>query len=519
MVGNVLEAGFPNRPSLRPDAARMLLDESDLVGVHGGEPTTPESAMLQLLLIPVLLGAFQAQPAVTPAEHIRRIENGLLPPIRVTNRAVPGLDLREEMRQHHVPALSIAVVQDGRIDWARAYGVVADGGAAATTETRFQAASISKSITTTGALRLVEQGQLSLDAPINEALKSWQLPPGSSSAAHPVTLRGLLSHTAGTTVHGFRGYAAGEALPTLVQVLNGEKPANSPPVVVDREPGAEFRYSGGGFAIVQQAMIDAAKTPFPELLQRTVLEPLGMSHSSFEQALPEALRKEIALPVDESGQPIAGGPHLYPEMAAAGLWTTPTDLARWLIEMEQSLDGHANHVLSAASTRAMLTTVRDDYGLGVEASAYDGVIHFSHGGANAGYRAQYSADSAGHGVVIMTSSDAGGFVIGELLRAVAAEYGWSSYRQTERAAADVPWVEQRACVGEFKGKDGFAFSVTAQDETLVIHFSDGVTGAFFPADAHTYFAVRSQLQVRFDSPDAGELVFAPDDTESFARVR
>ena len=470
------------------------------------------------LLIPLLVPWLLGQQADPSAEHVRHIERGLLPPVRVTNRTIPSLDLRDEMRLRHVPAVSIAVVREGRLEWARAYGVVAEGGAAATTQTRFQAASISKSIAATGVMRLVEAGRLSLDAPINDVLKSWQLPAGNSSASHPVTLRALLSHTAGTTVHGFGGYAAGEPQPSLVQVLNGEKPANSPPVVCDQEPGHEFRYSGGGYVIAQQAMVDATGQPFPWLLQQTVLGALEMSHSTYEQPLPAELREQIAWPVDEQGQAIAGGPHVYPEMAAAGLWTTPSDLAKWLIAMQQSLAGREPHLLSQASARAMLTPVKGDYGLGVETWSSDGVIHFSHGGANAGYRAQYAADSAGGGVVIMTSSDAGGVLIGEILRTVAAEYGWPKYRQTERTAADVPMEEQRAHVGQFKASDGFAFSVSAGEDALSIRFSDGVTGPFLPADRKTWFAVQSTLQVRFESADAGELVFAPDDTVAFSRV-
>lgn len=457
-------------------------------------------------------------PAVPLSTRILHVETGLLSPVRVTNRPVERMDLQTEMQNHQVPAVSIAVIHDGHLEWAKAYGVLSPGGAGATTETLFQAASISKSVTTMAALQLVEAGKLALDAPIGSELKTWTLPPGKASESNPVTLRKLLSHTAGTNVHGFAGYGAGSAVPTLTQVLEGVKPANSPAVVVDQVPGESFRYSGGGFCVVQRAILDATGVSFPAFLDHTVLKPLGMSHSTFEQPLPPTLRSHAALPVDGQGKPIAGGPHIYPEMAAAGLWTTPTDLAKWLIEMQKSLVGDANHVLSPAMTRTMLTPVRGRYGLGVEVSSVEGVLRFSHGGSNAGYRAQYFADSLGNGVVIMTSSDGGGILIGELLRGLAAEYGWSGFGQTERTAADIPFADQRAYLGTFASSDGFRFTVSDGADRLLIRFSDGTVGPFLPSGEQSFFAVRSTLQARFDSPGGGELIFGPDDRVAFRRV-
>jgi CubicO group peptidase (beta-lactamase class C family) len=318
-------------------------------------------------------------------------------------------------------------------------------------------------------------------------------------------------------VHGFGGYAAGSPLPNLTEVFAGAKPANSPPIIVEKVPGQAFQYSGGGFVVIQQAILDNTSMPFADFLRQTVLQPLGMHNSTFEQPFPAALQGRVAVPVDEKGTPIQGGPHIYPEMAAAGLWTTPTDLAKWLIEVQQSLAGSANHVLSPAMTRTMLTPVKGGYGLGVETSSTKGVIQITHGGANAGYRAQYFADSAGNGVVIMTSSDGGGVLIGELLRGIAAEYGWDVYPQTDRVASDTSVGQQRAYVGSFTSSDGFKFKVIAGQGHLDIQFSDGTTGPFFPSGSESFFAVASTLQVHFKSPDHGELIFAPDDKIEFSR--
>ena len=217
----------------------------------------------------------------------------------------------------------------------------------------FQAGSISKPLAAMAALRLAQQGKLSLDADVNTLLTSWKLPAAPVAAGKAVTLRMLLTHTAGITVHGFPGYAQGAPVPTLVQVLNGEKPANTPAIRSEAVPGAGWNYSGGGFTIMQQTLIDVTKEPFAKLLQTTVLGPIGMKHSTYEQPLPQRFAEFAATPYHADSKPIEGGAHTYPELAAAGLWTTPSDLARYAIEVENSLQGKANHVLTQQMTQQM----------------------------------------------------------------------------------------------------------------------------------------------------------------------
>src|SRR5215813_2489454 len=177
----------------------------------------------------------------------------------------------DRMTHYHVPGLSLAFVHDGTVAWTQAFGVARVGGEPVTSETLFQASSISMPVTALAVLRLVEQGKLNLEVDVNQYLKSWKLPTNRFTEQKKVTLRGLLSHTAGATVHGFEGYASGKKLPTLVQVLNGESPANSAPVMIDFVPGTSFRYAGGGYAIIQQLLIDVTGEPFPELMQELVL--------------------------------------------------------------------------------------------------------------------------------------------------------------------------------------------------------------------------------------------------------
>ena len=258
------------------------------------------------------------------------------------------------------------------------------------------------------AQHLVQSGRLDLDADVNQYLKAWKIPASGFTEQNKVTLRELLSHTAGMTVHGFPGYAAGSPVPTLVQVLDGAAPANSAPIRVDAVPGKAWRYSGGGYVVVQQLLTEVTGQRFPELMQDTVLGPIGMARSTYEQPLPAGRMAEASMPYSWTGQAVPGGPHTYPEMAPAGLWTTPSDLARYAMEVQASLAGKANHVLSASMTREMLTPGFGNYGLGLSVGGDARRRYFSHGGANAGYQCFLMAYEDGDGTIIMTNGDDGG---------------------------------------------------------------------------------------------------------------
>ena len=273
-----------------------------------------------------------------------------------------------EMARRQVPGLSLAIIQDGKIQ-ARAYGVLEQGSTRpVTTETLFQAGSISKPVAAAGALRLVEQGKLSLDAPVNDYLTGWKVPANRFTATRPVTLAGILSHTAGLTVHGFPGYAVNTQVATVRQVLDGAPPANTAPIRVDTTPGSIWRYSGGGYTVMQQMVADVTGRPFPEVLRESVLLPFGMTSSSYAQPLPAELAARTAAGYYQDRSLVEGRWHLYPEMAAAGLWTTATDLARFAVGIQETLAGRSPAVLSQAMARRMTTEVMGGYGLGLALS-------------------------------------------------------------------------------------------------------------------------------------------------------
>ncbi|HXW06179.1 MAG TPA: serine hydrolase [Vicinamibacterales bacterium] len=448
------------------------------------------------------IAAAGAVLAQNPIEaRIQRIANGLVPPVVLEGRPVATTRLADRMRDSRIQGVSIAVFVDGRIDWARGWGFAdVESGRKVDERTRFQAASISKPVAAVAALALAARGRLSLDGDVNASLKSWKVPENEFTASSKVTLRRLLSHSAGTTVSGFRGYAKNEAVPTLVQVLDGEKPANSAPVRVDIPIGSRWRYSGGGFSIVQLLVEDETGKPFAQSARELVLEPFGMSRSTFLQPLPPELRRDAATGYQSDGRPIDGNWHVYPEQAAAGLWTTPSDLARFAIELQRIAAGRSNRVLGTDLARQMLQPQMEDYGLGVGVEGTGTSATFGHGGANAGFRCQLVAyrDQAS-GVVVMTNSDSGGAILQDVVRAVAREYGWPGLAPVTRRLG----TADPAAYADFAGRYEIptrspAVVLRVETESGRLFASAGDTRSeLLPEDATTFFALDRDFRIRF----------------------
>jgi CubicO group peptidase (beta-lactamase class C family) len=381
-------------------------------------------------------------------ERIERVEKGI-EPLKIGNDAPIQLDLPELMKLYKDPALSVVVIDDFKIAWAKAYGATElRGKTPVTTKTLFQAGSISKPVAATGMLALVQAGKLSLDEDVNLQLKTWKVPENEFTKEQKVTLRRLASHTAGLTVHGFPGYDVDEKVPSIVQVLNGEKPiVNTAPIRVDLVPGTKERYSGGGVTIEQLVMMDVTGETFPPLMKRLVLEKIGMSDSSYEQPLPTSWAARTAVGTYASGKPVHGKWHVYPEMAAAGLWTTPTDLAKFAIEIALSRQGKSNRVLTKKTVEEMLTAQPGTDGTGIGfAVPKERPGEFGHNGADEGFQALLVMNwETGQGIALMANSDNGIAVAQELLRSVANEYAW------KHAPGPRPLDEQLVLLAELKG--------------------------------------------------------------------
>lgn len=420
--------------------------------------------------------------------------------------------IREQMARRHIAGLSLAIIQDGRIVVARGYGVADEATRAPVTPaTLFQAGSISKPVSALGALHLVEAGRLSLDEDVNASLTSWRVPDNRFTATEKVTLRRILTHSAGLTVHGFPGYDVAGPMPSLRQVLDGTAPANTAPIRVDTTPGAIERYSGGGFTIMQQLMIDVTRTPFPRFMQETVLGPIGMTSSSFEQppAPPFASRTASGYAADRA--PVRGRWHVYPEMAAAGLWTTASDLARFAIEIQQTLAGGGHGVISPTMARQYLTEQREGVGLGIALRGSGRALSFSHGGRDEGFDARLVAFAeTGQGAVIMINANDNSRVVGRLLDFIGRAYGWPGGGSAPEAPAAVKGVslgtaQLARLAGYYEFRENTMITLVPNRggtglETLMDDLPDE---PFLALDSVTFGSAERGIRIAFDLDQRG----------------
>lgn len=474
---------------------------------------------MKSFVVAVALLAFGACPTMaqpgSAQDHARiaAIENGLLPAVVIKGRPLPVGTLDARMQATKTPGVSIAFFEDGHIRWTRTYGLAdVASGRPVTAETLFQAASISKPVAATAALRLVQEGRLNLDNDINTQLKDWKLPDSAFTADRKVTLRGLLSHTAGLTVSGFPGYRPGDALPGVVQILNGQAPANTPAVVSNAMPGARWSYSGGGYTVVQQMMTEATGKPFPDLMRDLVFKPAGMSRSTFAQPLPESRGGEAATGYLANGQPLPGLRYAHPELAAAGLWTTPSDLARFAIALQNAHAGSSSKMLNQATVRTMLTRQLGNYGLGPNLGPSEGPAMFQHGGSNQGFRSELRAFTGGsrQGVVIMANGDGADVLIGEIRRAVAQVYGWKGSGPEERSIVQVEPAVLSSYLGLYEVPGLTTLNVTAASGRLYV-----VASALGPdsrellaASPAKFFVLENGVTIEFVKDSQGRVTTA-----------
>ncbi|MCP3142957.1 beta-lactamase family protein [Pyxidicoccus xibeiensis] len=460
---------------------------------------------------------------VRPSEAARvaRVEAGLAP------ATLPGeeprhLSVQQWMELYGVPGLSVAVFEKHALVWAKTYGVKQAGGTEPVTiDTLFQSASISKPVTALAAMRYAEQGKWSLDADINDKLVSWKVPENDFTKEQKVTLRRLLSHSAGLTVSGFPGYPVDAPRPTVQQILDGAKPANTGPVRVDLVPGTKTRYSGGGTTVVQLMMMDQLKKPFPQIMKETVLAPLGLKHSSYEQPLPPALAAMTATATRGDRTSVGGRWHVYPEMAAAGLWTTPSDLARIAIEVSKAKAGTSKRVVSQAMAKQMLTKQSETFGIGFQ--VWDGTDRFGHGGSNEGFRALLVAFAdSGSGMALMANSENGDLLIERVGASITAEYGWKPFKEQlqeplvmtadllarlKGADAVLTWYEARHKAGPAEGLSpgilnqvGYSLLWAGKVPDALKVFEANVK--HYPADANAYDSLGEAYLKAGKNPEA-----------------
>ncbi|MDX1392820.1 MAG: serine hydrolase domain-containing protein [Gemmatimonadota bacterium] len=472
--------------------------------------------VLAAILVSLTLPATAAGQDRTASDYISAIEG-----VQETDgpNDLGRLTIDGLLEEFGVPGVSVAVIHDFQVHWAKGYGVRdVETGEPVDTETMFQAASISKPVTAMAVLEAVEDGLFTLDTDINDILTSWTLDGGGFTDERPVTPRTLHSHTSGLgDGFGYPGYDPGDPIPTVVQMLNGEEPSNTRAVFMEREPMTFAEYSGGGVTVMQLALADARGRPFEEIMREDVLEPIGMTRSSFKQPISPENDRNAARAHDGQGRSRGAKWHVYPEMAAAGLWTTATDLARFAIEVQKSSVGESNRVLSRTTVQEMLSPVGvGDFAVGFVVGHEGEGWYFSHGGGNWGFRCTLVAHKVkGYGLAIMTNADRGGAVMGEIARRVRNAYEWDWDSEgvprgydpiPEREEIEVSEEILETYVGVYElGDDGLQLTVSLEDGLLQLQ-PDGQQSLTLHAETEERFFMRTaSALITFTKDDAGEV--------------
>lgn len=433
----------------------------------------------------------------------------------------PGWNIADRMKHYKVPGVSIAVIKDFKIDWAKGYGLADTAkNAPVTTETMFSAGSISKFVAAVAALNLVQNKKLDLDAPINNYLTSWKIAENDFTRRTPVTLRMLLSHTAGTSQASYFGFTPDKKpFPSVTEILNGVEISESRPVVVNSEPKKEFRYSGGGTLIAQLAMMDVSRQSFADLTQETVFSPLAMNNSTFAQPLPDKYQAQAAWAYSSASW-FRGMPYVYPQQAAAGLYSTPTDLAKFLIDVQKSYRGDGK-ILNQAIAKEMLTvqasvsdgSYKEQIGVGPfllqrTDNTEERGIYFEFTGVNAGFLAYGIANlSEGNGVVIMLNSGDDVNGLGkEIRRSIAKTYGWYKFLPEEITPLNLKTSELDQFVGRYrKGVDEVIY-LRREKNYLVENINQGNDIYCFPTAADTIVFTDYNIKGEFGRDEKGNVV-------------
>ncbi len=419
----------------------------------------PRHRDLAILILAVLACAINCSADNNQEElygRIDQVENNLLPFVVDSNSSSPpqGMSLSERMHHYMVPGVSIAMINDSEIEWAKGYGVTEVGGSQnVTVDTLFQAASISKPVSAVGVMLLNQSGAINIDRNSNDYLRSWHIPDNELTRTEKVTIRRLLSHTGGLGAHYFMGYEAGMPIPNLLDILDGTGNANNDPVRVELVPGLMYNYSGGGYEVLQLLIEDVTNQSFKEYMTANLFQQLEMNSSYFIQPMDLPLESRAASGHDADGNVLPGKWFTYPELAAAGLWTTPTDLARLAVELQKAA-GHNNGALLTGKTANEILTNQVNssaMGLGFVVTNASGDVQFSHAGSNIGFESFLIAyRDRGQGAVIMTNGDNGANLGMEILFSIAKVYGWQVPKPEEADLVDVPLNILDSYVGSYK---------------------------------------------------------------------
>ncbi len=466
------------------------------------------SVVLYALAFALILQLSACNKPAGTAEKIQQVEKNLVANLQAEGEG--PWTLKERMAFYHVKGLSIAVIHNYKIDWAMGYGWADDSlKIPVTTRTLFQAGSISKSLNSMGVLKLVQDKKIDLHTDINTYLRSWKFPYDSLSKGKKITIANLLSHSAGLTVHGFGGYEKGAAIPNLEQVLDGKKPANSPAVRSMYEPGLKFEYSGGGTTISQLMVMDVTRQPYDKYMYDNVLMPLGMTASTYQQPPVDKASELLSTAYYPDGKHVPGKYHIYPEQAAAGLWTNPTDLCKYIIETQLAYNGSSHKVLDQQMTRLRLTPFIDkNAAFGVFIDDYhDGVKYFEHGGVDEGFISQYYGSfEDGDGLVVMTNTASGGSIIPEIVNSIAKVYGFKDLNHSKVVKITTVTNDVlQSYAGQYELEPGLIITITREGNSLYLQATGQDKVQLFPESQNKFFLKGVDAEVEFVKGDKGQV--------------
>lgn len=430
-------------------------------------------------------------------ERKKSVERGLLEKVHFKGERGRKMSLSQRMQYYKVPGVSIALLDKYKLEWVQGYGVMStESTEPVSEESLFQAGQLSQAVTSLGVLFVLEKREESLDENVNHLLKSWKLP--GVSSGEKVTPRGLLAHSAGLNPIQYEGYLKGKDLPSVHQILRGEKPSHSPPVRVQNPPGSEVRYTEGGFVVLQLMLQDLEGTDFPQLMKENVLNPLGMEQSTFEQPLPQKYRERTASGHLQNGQPVPGKWHNYPEMAASGLWTTASDLSLFAAAVMETAMGKREDLVSTETVRSMLTPQVGDRGLGFIIQDEGDKLNFHLEGENKGYVCYMVAYPArGQGAVIMTNSDNGSYLIDEILRGISEVYDWPHFETETKKLYRLKEGILNQYVGRYQMTPDYILTVTYEDYYLVVQAPGQGRTKFYVENRTTFFSRAPYTKIQF----------------------
>ena len=474
-------------------------------------------SLLLLIIVGLKTIAFTQNNQVK--DRISQVENNLIPFVPVNG--FPTWNLSERMKHYGVQGVSIAIINNFKVEWAKGYGM-ADTlkKQPVTTETMFSAGSISKLLMAFGAFQLVQSQQMSLDAPINNYLTSWKIPENDFTAKTPITLRMLLSHKAGTSQQSYFGFLPTKnPLPSIVEILKGNPVAETRGVVVNTEPDKEFRYSGGGSMVAQLAVMEVSGKKFEDYIDSAIFKPLSMNNSTFYQPVPEKFKPKTSWGYSAASW-YKGTPYVYPQLAAAGLYSTPTDLAKFVIEMQKAYRGEGkllNQNLAKLMTTSQVNVSEGAYKEQVGIGSFllqrtdnkeDKGIYFEFTGVNAGFTAYLIGNlTEGYGAVIMlnTGDDFNGLGK-EIRRAVAKTYQWHKFLPEPISPVALPQSTLDQYTGRYRNSQNEVVYIRREKNYLVEKINEGDDIYCFPIKKDSIIFTDFNIKGGFGRNEKGEVI-------------